>query len=135
MLKRHGNILITSMLILKVFKVAPLYCHLVSDFLKSEICWLLIALTWNLILIGVHSRQLSKRYSLLECIGRQHSESTCQAPNALISISAWLPNLKDSSGSSYFIFLKNNQSIKISFLFKNETKLEWKMKVMLSIVQ
>ena len=106
MLKRHGNILITSMLILKVFKVVPLYCHLVSDFLKSEICLLLIALIWNLILIGVHSRQLSRRYSLLECIGRQHSESTCQALNALISISAWLPNLKDSSGSSYFIFKK-----------------------------
>ena len=121
MLKRHGNILITSMLILKVFKVAPLYCHLVSDFLKSEICLLLIALTWNLILIGVHSRQLSKRYSLLECIGRQHSESTCQAPNALISISAWLPNLKDFSGQSYFsnlLYKKVNFSLKRPFCSK-----------------
>ena len=121
MLKRHGNILITSMLILKVFKVALPYCHLVSDFLKSEICLLLIALTWNLILIGVHSRQLSKRYSLLECIGRQHSESTCQAPNALISISAWLPNLKDFSGQSYFsnlLYKKVNFSLKRPFCSK-----------------
>ena len=102
MLKRHGNILITSMLISKVFKVALLYCHQVSDFLRSEICLLLIALTWNLILIGVHFRQLSRRFSLLECIGQQHLESTCQAPNASISISDLLQNLKDSLGSSYF---------------------------------
>ena len=102
-LKRLGNILTMSMLILKVFKVVLLCCHLVSDFLRNAICLLLIALIWILILIGVHFRQSFKKFSPLECIGRQHLESICQVLNVSISISALLQNLKDFSGSSYFL--------------------------------
>ena len=106
MLKRHGNILIMSMLISKVFKVVLLCSHQVSDFLKNVICLSPIVLIWNLILIGAHFHQLSKKFSQLECIEQRHLESTCPAPNASISISGLLPNLKDSSGSSHFSFIE-----------------------------